>query len=125
VCALEAVTLAGFGVFYLLQLGSTSSDLVARVVTEAVVILLFAVGLDMRRQVVKKASVFPLLEGLGEAAGAVADGVVAAVVLAIGKQQGQRRPEQLAHGSDGVDAPPGHASQQRALIAHEVAAQLG
>lgn len=45
VCALEAVALAGFGVFYLLQLGSTGSDLVARVVTEAAVILLFAVGL--------------------------------------------------------------------------------
>ena len=43
-------------------------------------LLLRALGLDMLRQVVKKARVFVLFKGLGKAAGAVADGVVAAVI---------------------------------------------
>ena len=50
-------------------------------------VLLIALGLDMVREVVKKAAVLLLLERLGKAAGAVADGVVAATVFAIGKQQ--------------------------------------
>lgn len=55
-------------------------------------LLLRTLGLDVLCQVVKETRVFVLLKGLGKTSCTVADGFVAAIVFAIGKQQGQSSP---------------------------------
>lgn len=75
-------------------------------------------GFELLRQIVEETTVFAALEGLGEAAGAVVDGIAALIPVSIGKQQCEGAPKQLAHFGNGLNAPSRLSRRQEALVAH-------